>query len=218
MQTVKVKTNKGTENAINNFPVMKTLKEAKKKSPEQLTIHGYKLRNWLDSLQDSNGIYYLDIDIAGLKQYSMHYCDHANKKVLEFDYHAEPKDIEDERKEFLEALMFDLSLFPDEPILVFNRMEIEEFLLNLSAIYYENATAVNSIISRLTSIDMLQVFKGGIYQDTGIKEFTIDGIYRNLYPGTSRTFAKAQGSYGMHLIILAVKSIIYQIAGMKMVA
>jgi len=218
MQTVTTKTNKSLGKSKEVFPYLTPLNESKKKRPEQLTIHGYKLRNWLDSLQDSDGIYYLDLDAAGFKQYSMHYCDHVNKKVMELDYHAEPKDIEDERKEFLEALLFDLCLFPNERILVFNRVQTEECLRNLAAIYYEHIQAVNSIISRLTSIDMLQVFKGGIYQDTGIKEFTIDGIYRNLYPGTSRTFAKAQGSYGMHLIILAVKSIIYQIAGKKMVA
>ena len=218
MQTVTVKTKKGEENAVNNFPVIKTLKEAKKKSSEQLTIHGYKLSNWLDSLKDSNGIYYLDMDLTGLQQYSMHYCDNTHDKIMELDYCVEPKGVVDERKEFLESLIFDLSLFPNEPILVFNRVEIEACLNKLSAIYYENTTAVDAIISRMTSLDMQEVFKGGIYHDSEIKEFTVDAIYHSLYPGTSRTFAKAQGSYGMHLIILAVQSILYQIVGKKMAA
>ncbi len=218
MQTVKIETHGRHENSKSGFPVLTTLQEAKKKNPEQLTIHGYKLRNWLDSLKDSNGIYYLDLDVAGFQQYSMHYCDHVNEKVLELDYCAEPKDVVDERKEFLESLIFDLSLFPNEPILVFNRVEIEACLNKLSAIYYENTAAVDAIISRMTSLDMQEVFKGGIYHDSEIKVFTVDAIYHSLYPGTSRTFAKAQGSYGMHLIILAVQSILYQIAGKKMAA
>lgn len=218
MQTVKVVTHKGHENLNNNFPALMSLKETKMKSSEQLSIHGYKLSNWLDSLKDSNGIYYLDIDVAGLTQYSMHYCDHFNDKVMELDYHSEPLDCEDARKDFLDALIFDLSLFPDEPILVFNRVKIEECLRNLSTIYYEHAGSVNSIIHRMITVDMQEVFKSDMYHEPGIREFTIDGIYLALYPGTSRTFAKAQGSYGMHLIILAVQSIFYQITGKKMAA
>jgi Domain of unknown function(DUF2779) len=224
MQTVKIDAKQRQVKSKENFPALMTLPEnparnssnkVQTKNRDQLSIHGYKLQNWLDSLKKSDGIYYLDLDVDGLKHYSMHFCHHTYNEVMELDYYAELKEFEDPRKEFLEALIFDLSLFPDEPILVFDRLKVGECLWNLAAIYYEHKDAISAIIIRITNMDMLKVFKSEVYNDPRIENFTLEGIYNSLYPGTSISFPKAQGSYKMHLIILAVKSTLYQIIGKK---
>jgi hypothetical protein len=227
MQTVTIDKTQGQEFSKGNFPVLMTMPDnlvrnsknkANKKSQEQLSIHGYKLQKWLDSLKNSDGVYYLDLDLKGLKHYSMHFCHHIYNEVMELDYSAAPKPHCDAKKEFLLALLFDLSLFPDEPILVFDREKTEECLRSLAKIYYEHAFEITSIIYRLTKVDVLEVFKGETYHDPAIKDFTLSGIYHSLYPGTSITFPKIHGSYEMHLIIIAVKSTFYQLIGRKKAA
>ncbi len=227
MQTVTTDTTLRQENSNGNFPVMMTLPEnpakklsnkARKQSPQQLSIHGYKLQKWLDSLRSSDGIYYLDFDVEGINHYSMHFNHHVLNEVMELDYCTKQKKDGDARKEFLEALIFDLSLFPDEPIMVFDRKKAEECLRSLAKIYYEHAYEITSILYRLNKVDVLEVFKGETYHDPAIKDFTISGIYHSLYPGTSITFPKTQGSYEMHLIIIAVKSTFYQLIGRKKAA
>ena len=226
MQTVTIDTSLRQENSKGNLPVLMTLPEnparksssrAHKQNPAQLSIHGYKLQKWLDSLKNSEGIYYLDFDVD-LNHYSMHFCHHVLNEVMELDYCAEPKSYRDARKGFLMALIFDLELFPDEPILVFDRRKVEESLRSLAKRYYEHAYAVYSIIDRLTKVDMLEVFRGETYHEPAIKDFTLSGIYHSLYPGTVITFPKSQGSFEMHLIILAVKNTLYQIIGRKKAA
>ena len=227
MQTVTIDKTQRQENSKGNFPVLTTLQEnpvrksanrAQKKSPEQLCIHGYKLQKWLDSLKNSDGIYYLDFDVDRLNHYSVHFCHHIINEVMELDYCSAPKPYGDAKKEFLEALIFDLELFSDEPILVFDRVKTEECLRSLAKKYYEHAYAIASIIGRLTKVDMLEVFSGETYHEPAIKDFSLSGIYQSLYPGTCVPFPRAQGSYEMHLIILAIKSTLYQIIGRKKAA
>jgi len=194
-------------------PALNPLKGFKKKLENKLSIQGYDLREWLDSLTNSNGIYFLDMPDAGT--YSLHYRDHLTAKLMELDYPEEIKEVEDVRKEFLESMLFDLSLFPDDPILVFDNETVEKKLRDLAAIYYEHASAIDYIIGRLVNTDVKEVFQS-TYKDSRVKEISIGGIYHALYPGTSISFSKAQGSNGIYLIFLAIQSVFYQITGTSM--
>ena len=137
---------------------------------------------------------------------------------MELDCQEQIEGSEDPRKEVLSALLFDLALFPNEPILCFDATAVEQQLKNLAAIYYEHVKEIDCIIGRLVNLDMKKLFQTGVYMDSRIKDFTIDGVYRVFNTGTSRSFSKEQASYGLYLIFLAVQSVFYQILGRKVMA
>jgi hypothetical protein len=207
-----------TMRKVNVNPAMLPEKGIAKKPKNSLSIQGYALREWLEHLTGSNGLYFLDISNTGMNSYSLHFKHHASGKLMELDCQEGLNKAEDPKKEFLEALLFDLSLFPDEPILAFDSDQTENALRNLSAIYCEFTKSVENIIGRLVNVDLKKVFESGIYTDPRIKEISVDGIYHGLNPGSSRTFAKEQSSYGQYLIFLAIQSIFYQITGKKVQA
>lgn len=186
-----------------------------KKPASKLSIRGYQLRQWLEHLNGSQGLYFLDIAKDNNK-YSLHFKDHPSSKLMELEYN-EPKAGEETKKEWLEALLFDLALFPDTPILTMDSNHVEGILVEMALIYFEHAKAIDNVISRLVNVDVKQVIEMGIYQDSRIKELSVDGIYHALYPGTSRSF-KEQASYGLYLIYIAMESIFYQVLGKRTMA
>ena len=172
-------------------PAMSPFKGFTKKPENRLSIRGYELKEWLQHLTGSTGVYFLDMG-TDQGNYSMHFRHHASGKVMELDCQEELKESEDRSKEFLEAMLFDLSLFPEEPILVLNSDAVETTLRNLAATYYERAKEIDCIIGRLVNVDMKKLFESGIYSDSRVKEFSIDSIYQALYPGTSRLLKKSK--------------------------
>lgn len=199
-------------------PAMLHLMDMRKQPENGLIIQGYTMREWLEHLTDCNGLYFLDLSNMDRNNYSLHYKHHVSGKLMELDCQETFKEAADLKKETLEAMLFDLSLFPGEPILTFDSDKTQSILRNLSAIYTEHRREVECIIGRLVNIDLKKVFETGIYQDSRIREISVDGIYHALYSGTSRTFIKEQASYGMYLIFAAVRSIFYQVIGKKVLA
>lgn len=191
-------------------------KDSTRKPENRLNIQGYELRQWLEHMNGSVGAYFLDMEI-GQNGYSLHFKHNNSGKLMEMEYLIQSREPDDPRKDFLEALIFDLSLFADEPILVLDSDLVENMLKNLGAIYYEHSLTIDNIIARLVNMDLKTIFGTGIYQDSRIKDISIDGIYQVLYPGTSRHF-KEQASYGIYLIYLAMENVFYQIIGKRTMA
>ncbi|HTA81467.1 MAG TPA: hypothetical protein VK783_00905 [Bacteroidia bacterium] len=174
-----------------------------RKSAGKLSIKGYELRQWLEHLGSSEGVYFLD---SNYDKHSLHYKHHGSGQLME---------LEQERsndKEYLEALLFDLSLFPEAPILAFDATKVANELCTMGAIYYEHAKEIDTVVGRLVELDMKSLFGKGVYYEPRINELTIDGIYQVFFSGTSRSF-KEQGSYAMYLIYQAIQSIFYQVIG-----
>src|SRR5665213_195729 len=148
MKTINVKTTKKQANN-NMLAVMKKVSVNPSltsfKNRTMLSIRGYEIREWLEYLTGSKGIYFMEIPIKE-NSYSLHYSDHASTKLMSLDCHEE-----DTGKESLEALLFDLSLFPDEPILTFDSDTTEKQLRNLSNVYYEHARTIDAVIERLVN-------------------------------------------------------------------
>jgi len=192
-------------------------KDTSRKPQSQLSIQGYELRKWLDHLNGSSGVYFLDMAMDR-NNYSLHFKHHATSKLMELDCQEGLGESHDAKKELLQALLFDLSLFPDEPVLAFDSDLMETTLRNLSAIYPEHRPEIECAIGRLVNIDLKKVFETGIYHDSRIREISVDGIYHVLYPGSCRTFTKEQSSYGAYLIYIALQSIFYQVLGKEVQA
>lgn len=193
-------------------PELHPNKVISKRPANQLNIQGYEFREWLEHLNSSTGLYYLDLN---QNAYSMHYKHYQSGKLMTLDSPEDFNISEDPKKEYLESLLFDLSLFPEEPVLTFNSDLAEKELRNLSAIYYEQAKEIDCIISRLVNIDLKKIFDLGIYSDSRVQELSIDGIYHSIYPGSSISFKKSNASYGLYLVVTAMQSVFYQVTGKK---
>jgi hypothetical protein len=216
MKTINVKTAKMQSNdnpaVLRKVSVNQTFSPCREnRASNRLSIRGYEIREWLEYLTSSKGLYFMDIQA---NSYSMHYSDHDSEKLMALDCQEGLK----EPEEILEAMLFDLSLFPDEPILVFDSDKVEKQLRNLAATYYEHARTIDAVMDRLVNIDLKKVFESGMYRDSRVQEISIDGIYQALYAGTSRTFSKEQESYGAYLIFIAIQSIFYQMTGKRVMA
>jgi len=89
--------------------VLRMLQPKKNKPVFGLSIHCFKLKEWLDKLNVTSGIYFLNIDALNIRnRYSIHYKCHITGELIEFDDRLKGK--EDPKKEFLEALILDLSV------------------------------------------------------------------------------------------------------------
>lgn len=180
----------------------------KQESQRILSIRGYELRQWLEYLGNSEGVYLMD---SNRGKYSLHFKHRGSGQLMELEQER-PDD-----KEYLEALLFDLSLFPETPILAFDATRVANELYAMGAIYYEHAKEIDKIVGRLVEMDMKSIFSNGIFHEPRIKELSIDGIYQVFFPGTSRCF-KEQGSYAMYLIYQAIQSIFYQMVGKSVIS
>ncbi len=186
----------------------------KKKSKNDLVIHNFELRVWLDRLEKAEGIFFLDASTRKKFWYSMQYQDQATGKLMELDFQTEKKEPEKERK-LLESLLFDLSVFRDnEPVVVFGRQEVENWLQNMANKYYEFIDAIDAIRERL--VDLKEIFTERMYFDTRFNRFAIDLIYQGLFPGTlDKT---VNGSVAMYKIYTALQNIFYQTTYRKVAA
>lgn len=193
-------------------PELNPTKIISKKPASMLSIQGYELKQWLQHLNSSDGVYFIDSNGHG--QYSLHFKHHGTGQLMELE---PPKREDISALDGLKALLFDLSLFPDAPILAFNADLLEIELKVSESLYHEHTQEIEIIIGRMVNVDMKSLFKNGIYHEPRVKQFTIDDIYQAFFPGTSRSF-KEQGSYGMYLIFLAVQNIFYQIIGNRITA
>lgn len=170
-----------------------------------ISIQGYELKQWLEHLSGPEGVYFLDGDHG---KHSLHFKHHGTGQLMELE-----QQVADDR-EYLKALLFDLSLFPEAPILAFDASMVANELYAMAAIYYEHAKEIDKVVGRMVELDMKSLFAKGIYHEPRVNCLSIDGIYQAFFPGTSRSF-KEQGSYAMHLVYLAIQNIFNQVLAIK---
>lgn len=193
----------------------------KKKDGSSLNMKRAQLGEWLEELLKPNGIYFLDFDFSKPDDYNLHYLDHDNGKLMEMNMPAIEYHDEDPKKEFMDKLIFDLTLFQSgEPIVVFGKASFADALKNIAEIYYEYAVDIDSIIDRL--VDMEQIFKEQYYWDSRFKGNTVKAIYPVLCSGGTYKAPIVCNSLAMYKIYMAILSIYLQahvpVDTMKMVA
>jgi hypothetical protein len=196
------------ENYI-DFPLtVPKLVKLNRKDGSKLTMKPRLLGDWLATVDESNGVYFMEFDSANLDNYELYYSGPANERPLEMKMVHSVNENENPKKEFLERLIFDLTLFEgDEPIVVWEKSLFVDALKQLSEKYYEYADEVDSILERL--VDMEQVFKEQWHWDSRFNGNTVKSVHSALYPSHNGKIKAI--SIAMYDIYQAIENIYFQI-------
>jgi len=186
------------------------VKEQKKKD-DKLSIKCRSLQDWINEVDNSNGIYFLDM--PSLEKYSLHYKDNETGKLMALEI---PEDIissDEPDKGLLESLILDLTLFQgEESIVVWNKEAVSNDLKKLAAAYTEHAKEIEAILERL--VDMEHVFAEKWYDDSRFDSHVVKSIYAVLFPKGE----KISASYSMYQMFTALQCILLQVSALKMAA
>jgi hypothetical protein len=190
-----------------------------KQNPDgELTIKNNALGKWIDSINKAPGAFFLHLDaLSGLSCYSIHYKCHMTGKLMVMEYKESPEETEDQKKAYMDALLFDLELFQgDEPIVVFDKDQFELQMQKQFPIMYEHTDAIDQLMERV--YDLKEIFETRMYYDTLFKEATIREIYRVLYGHGHKEKMQIPDSLAMYQIFEALQSIYYQVTGLRVIA
>lgn len=184
----------------------------------ELTIKHHTLGKWIDSINKTNGVFFLHLDtLSEPKHYSIHYKCHKTGKMLEMVFKKSSRAYSDSKKSLFDALLLDLDLFEgNEPIVVFNKNVFENHLQELFPILYAQTDALDSILGRM--IDLKEVFDTRMYYDTLFREASVKEIHRVLYGHSQKETIKIPDSLAMYQIFDALQSIYFQVTGLRVIA
>ncbi len=178
---------------------------------DRLSIKCRSLQDWINSVDNSNGIYFLDM--PALEKYSLHYKDNETGKIMTMHIPEGILSNDEPDKRLLESLILDLALFQGaESIVVWNKVAVSKDLEKLGAAYTEHAKEIEAIINRL--VDMEHVFSEKWYDDSRFDSHVMKSIYAVLFPKG----VKITASYSMYQMFTALHCILFQVSALKMVA
>lgn len=197
-----------TENFMDLPPSVPKTVKMKRNDGSILSIKPRLLENWLDSINEMNGVYFMEFDFSDFKTYDLYYSGPANDELLKMAMPHSDNSFDDPKKDFLDKLIFDLTLFNStEPIVVWDKSLFTDALKQLSELYYEYADEVDCILERL--VDMEQVFMEHWYSDSKFRGNTVKAIHSVLYPNDRDEIESIP--MAMYEIYTAIENIFFQI-------
>jgi len=188
-----------------DFPVPEFVKFTRE-DDTAISIKPRLLGNWLESVDESNGVYFLDF--STFETYELYYSGPASEKLLEMNMSHVRNKYEDPKKQFLDNLIFDLTLFnTDEPIVVWGKPLFEDALKQVSELYYEYSDEVDCILERL--VDMEQVFTEQLFLDSKFRGNTVKTVHSGFFPSYRGKIESI--SIAMYDIYEALESIYFEL-------